>query len=200
MSFWGSLGGALRLTLVTWVVFGLGYPLIEVGLNQALWPYQAYGSLVWRNGQVVGSRLIEQRFRGPLWFHGRPSAIHDNPGTSGGSNLGPLSRRLAQHLNVRHEALLHAHPSLDGQRLPADMITSSGSGLDPDISPANALLQAPWVARARGIPIASVRAMIEHRIRGPWLGLFGSAHVNVLVLNLALAHFAKKNGDVSGKY
>lgn len=180
------LGGALRFTVLTWLVFGIGYPLLEVGVNQVLFPEFANGSLVRLHGQVVGSRLIEQRFTGPTWFHGRPSAVHDDPRSSGGSNLGPLSHKLLRHLVARRQRLDHLHPSLLGKRLPADMITSSGSGLDPDISPANAYLQVPWVARARGIPVAVVHHLVATHIRGPWLGLFGNARVNVLMLNLAL--------------
>ncbi len=180
------LGSAVRFTIVTWLLFGLGYPLLEVGINQVLFPGPANGSLVRLHGQVVGSRLIEQRFTGAAWFHGRPSAVHDDPRSSGGSNLGPLSSKLFRHLMERRQRLERHHPSLVGKRLPADMITSSGSGLDPDISPATAYLQAPWVARARGIPVAIVRRLVTSHIRGPWLGLFGNARVNVLMLNLAL--------------
>lgn len=179
-------GSAVRFTLLTWLLFGIGYPLLEVGVNQVLFPGPAHGSLVRLDGRVVGSRLIEQRFRGPTWFHGRPSAVHDDPRSSGGSNLGPLSHKLFRHLAARRKRLESLHPSLVGKRLPADMITSSGSGLDPDISPATAYLQARWVARARGIPVAVVRHLVATHIRGPWLGLFGDARVNVLMLNLAL--------------
>ncbi|MHB1567152.1 MAG: potassium-transporting ATPase subunit KdpC [Acidiferrobacter sp.] len=181
-----TLGSALRFTILTWVLFGLGYPLLEVGINQLLFPAAANGSLIRIHGQVVGSRLIEERFSGAGWFHGRPSAVHDNPMTSGGSNLGPLSPQLFQHLVARRAALLRAHPTLAHRRLPADMITSSGSGLDPDISPANAALQAPWVARARHLPLAFVRQRVAQATRGPFLGLFGSARVNVVTLNLSL--------------
>ncbi len=181
------LATALRFTLITWLLCGLGYPLVEVAINQVLFPAQANGSLIRVQGRVIGSRLIEQAFTGPRWFHGRPSAVHMNPTQSGASNLGPLSRRLARHLARRRARLVAQHPSLAGRRLPADMITSSGSGLDPDISPANAYLQARWVARARDVPLARLRALVGRHIQGPWLGLFGQARVNVLALNLALS-------------
>ena len=181
-----TFGTALRLTLLSWAVFGLGYPLLEVGINQLVFPGAANGSLVRVKGQVVGSRLIEQRFTGGGWFHGRPSAVHMNPRSSGGSNLGPSSAKLARHLAARRARLLARHPHLAGRRLPADMITSSGSGLDPDITPANAYLQAPWVARDRGLPLAVVRHLVARHVRGPWLGLFGQARVDVLSLNLGL--------------
>ena len=187
-----TFGTALRLTLLSWAVFGLGYPLLEVGVNQLAFPAAANGSLVRVKGQVVGSRLIEQRFTGSGWFHGRPSAVHMNPRTSGGSNLGPSSAKLARHLAARRARLLASHPRLAGQRLPADMITSSGSGLDPDITPANAYLQAPWVARSRGLPLAVVRHLVARHVRGPWLGLFGQARVDVLSLNLGLRRIAAR--------
>jgi K+-transporting ATPase ATPase C chain len=173
-------------------MFGLGYPLLEVGINQLAFPGAANGSLVRVKGQVVGSRLIEQRFTGAGWFHGRPSAVHMNPRSSGASNLGPSSAKLARHLAARRARLLARHPHLAGRRLPADMITSSGSGLDPDITPANAYLQAPWVARDRGLPLAVVRRLVARHVRGPWLGLFGQARVDVLSLNLGLRRIAAR--------
>ncbi|HUW98673.1 MAG TPA: potassium-transporting ATPase subunit KdpC [Acidiferrobacter sp.] len=184
------LGSAIRLTALTWVLFGIGYPLLEVGINQTLFPGAANGSLVRVDGRVAGSRLIEQPFTGPLWFHGRPSAVHDNPRTSGASNLGPASHQLFGELVARRALLDQAHPSLTGKQLPADMITSSASGLDPDITPASAYIQASWVARARGIPLDVVRRLVITHITQPWLGLFGNARVNVLMLNLALQNMA----------
>lgn len=187
-----TFGTALRLTLLSWVAFGLGYPLLEVAINQVAFPGPANGSLVRVKGQVVGSRLIEQRFTGGSWFHGRPSAVHMDPRSSGGSNLGPSSAKLARHLAARRARLVAHHPHLAGRRLPADMITSSGSGLDPDITPANAYLQAPWVARARGLPVTVVRHLVARDIRRPWLGLFGQARVDVLSLNLGLTRIAAR--------
>ena len=182
-----TLGGALRFTVLIWVVCGLTYPLLEVGLNQLLFPLTANGSLVRMDHRVVGSQLIGERFTGPGWFHGRPSAAGYHAMDSGASNLGPASRRLRDHLLARRARLVRQHPALAAVRLPADMITSSGSGLDPDISIANARLQAPWVARARGLGLAQVRALVTRATRGRWLGLFGEPRVNVQVLNWSLA-------------
>ncbi len=182
------------MTLLSWLMLGLGYPLLEVGVNQLIFPGPANGSLVRVAGRVVGSHLIEQRFRGSGWFHGRPSVVYMDPLSSGGSNLGPSSRRLARHLALRRVKLVARHPRLAGRRLPADMITSSASGLDPDITPANAYLQASWVARARGLPLALVRHLVTRHIHGPWLGLFGQARVNVLSLNLGLLRIVGRLG------
>ncbi|MDA8390303.1 MAG: potassium-transporting ATPase subunit KdpC [Gammaproteobacteria bacterium] len=182
-----TMGSALRLTVLVWLLCGLGYPLLEVGISDLAFPAAANGSLVRVDHRIVGSRLIGERFTGPMWFKGRPSATGDNPMHSGASNLGPLSRRLRDHLWARRAQLVRRHPSLAARRLPADMITTSGSGLDPDISLANADLQAPWVARARGLPLARVQALIAHAAHGRWLGLFGEPRVNVQVLNWTLA-------------
>ena len=192
---------AVRASLVTWVLCGLAYPLVLTGLGQWLMPSQANGSLA-RNadGVVIGSRLIGQLWNGPEWFHGRPSATTDtdpgdpsktvpapyNAASSGASNLGPTSRNLVERLSVDRKALEEAQPELAGTMLPADMLTSSASGLDPDISPANAALQATRVARARGVPQADIHALLDRQITGRSLGIFGEPRANVLDLNLAL--------------
>jgi len=171
------------------------------GIGQALLPFQANGSLeVAPDGTVTGSRLIGQQWEGPQWFHGRPSAITDtdssDPGrtvpapydaaNSGGSNLAPASKALTERLAADHKALELAQPELVGRALPADMLTTSASGLDPDISPADAALQVPRVARARGVPAEQIAALARQQIEGRSLGVFGEARVNVLRLNLAL--------------
>jgi K+-transporting ATPase ATPase C chain len=192
---------AVRASLVTWVLCGLAYPLALTGLGQWLMPFQANGSLA-RNpdGTVIGSRLIGQYWNGPEWFHGRPSATTDtdpndatktvpapyNAASSGASNLGPTSRNLAERLSADRKTLEEAQPELAGAMLPADMLTTSASGLDPDISPANAALQVTRVARARGVPPADIHALLDRQITGRSFGIFGELRVNVLDLNLAL--------------
>jgi potassium-transporting ATPase KdpC subunit len=192
---------AVRASLVTWVLCGLAYPLALTGLGQWLMPFQANGSLT-RNseGVVIGSRLIGQLWNGSEWFHGRPSATTDtdtndpsktvpapyNAASSGASNLGPTSRSLVERLSVDRKVLEGTQPELVGAMLPADMLTASASGLDPDISPANATLQVARVARARGVPPADIHALLDRQITGRSLGVFGEPRVNVLDLNLAL--------------
>jgi K+-transporting ATPase ATPase C chain len=197
----GIMLPALRVALVTWVLCGIAYPLAVTGLGQWLLPFQANGSLQQSPGRVViGSRLIGQEWTGPEWFHGRPSSTtmtdpNDpsatisapyNAANSGGSNLGPTSKRLAERLSEDRRKLEKAQPDLAGRFLPADMLTASGSGLDPDISPADAALQVGRIARARGIPSAKINALLERHITGRALDIFGERRVNVLELNLAL--------------
>jgi len=192
---------ALRASIVTWMLCGLIYPLALTGLGQWLMPVQANGSLeTGADGTVVGSRLIGQLWNGPEWFHGRPSATTDtdpndptktvtapyNAASSGGSNLGPTSKELGERLSADRKALEQVQPDLAGVKLPADMLTASGSGLDPDISPANAALQVPRVAQARGVSAAAVDALLAQHTTGRVFGIFGEPRVNVLALNLAL--------------
>jgi K+-transporting ATPase ATPase C chain len=166
------LMAALRASLVTWVLCGIAYPLTLTGLGQWLMPFQANGSLEKNpDGSVIGSRLIGQHWDGPEWFHGRPSATADtdsndpgktlpvpyNAASSGASNLGPTSKELAERLTADRKALEGAQPELEGTKLPADMLTTSGSGLDPDISPANAASQVVRVARARNARSGNLR-------------------------------------------
>ena len=193
--------GALRASLVTWALCGIAYPLALTGLGQWLMPFQSNGSLERNpNGAVTGSRLIGQAWNGPQWFHGRPSATTGtdpndptktvpapyNAASSTGSNLGPTNKDLLQRLLADRAALETMQPELAGEMLPADMLTTSASGLDPDISPANAMLQVAGVARARGVPPADINALLERRIAGRSFFVFGEPRVNVLDLNLAL--------------
>lgn len=180
---------ALRAALVLWLVCGLAYPLAVTALAR-LFPFQADGSLVRApDGTVLGSRLIGQNWTAPRWFHGRPSATGSTPydaGNSGGSNFGPTSDALARRLAADRKALEAAQPELKGIALPADMLTASGSGLDPEIGVANAMLQASRVARARGVPETTIRALVARQVTERSLGVFGDPRVNVLELNLAL--------------
>jgi potassium-transporting ATPase KdpC subunit len=185
---------ALRASLVLWVLCGIVYPLLVTGLGQVLFPFQANGSLeTSADGTILGSRLIGQEWSGPQWFHGRPSATTPMPydaAASGGSNLGPTSRRLAERLASDRKVLEAAQPELAGRALPADMLTASGSGLDPDISPADAVLQAPRVAAARGLPPKDVSALVARNTRGRAAGMFGEPRVNVLQLNRSIEHLS----------
>jgi len=201
------IASATRLTLATWLLFGLAYPLAVTGVAQLAFPHQANGSLIAGPGGVpLGAAQVGQRWTGAGWFHGRPSAITDtdpkdpsktipapyNAASSNGSNLGPTSQALHDRLFADHKALQQLEPGLSGQALPADLLTSSASGLDPDISPANALLQAPRIAKARGLPLERVQALVATQTVGRSLGVFGEPHVNVLSLNLALQAAAKR--------
>src|SRR5436309_4873328 len=172
------------LTLVT----GVAYPLLVTGVAQAVFPFQAQGSLVVKEGKVVGSALIGQPFDDPKYFWSRPSATSpfpDNAGSSSGSNLGPTNPDLAKAVQGRVEALRAADPG-NTALIPVDLVTASGSGLDPHISPAGALYQVPRVAKARGLDEARVRELVAQYTEGRQWGLFGEPRVNVLRLNLAL--------------
>jgi K+-transporting ATPase ATPase C chain len=177
---------AIRMLIVTAVVLGLAYPLFMTGAAQLLFPGRADGSLVTVNGRVIGSSLIAQAFTAPGYFHPRPSAADYNAMASGASNLGPTSRTLRDQVRAAVAAAVRGDPGLRSGVVPIDMVTASGSGLDPDISVANALAQAPRVAAARGILQARVTALIRAHTSGRQLGFLGEPRVNVLALNLAL--------------
>jgi len=176
---------AALMTVVTTVLFGIVYPLAMTGLAQAIFPAKANGQLIERSGRMIGSRIIGQTFSSPGYFHGRPSAAGAgyDAANSGGTNLGPTSRKLVDAVKAAVEAAKRENPSAP---VPIDLVTSSASGLDPHVSPAAALFQAPRVARERGVGEADVRRMIEARVEGRQWGLFGEPRVNVLELNLAL--------------
>ena len=178
---------ALAVALLAIILCGF-YPLAVWVLGQGLFPAKANGSLVVRDGRVVGSSLIGQRFSSPRYFHPRPSAAGQgyDAARSGGSNLGPLSKALAAAVSKRVDEYRAENGLPAGARVPADAVTASASGLDPDISPENASLQAPRVARARGLDEAVVRARIAACTEGRALGFLGEPRVNVLRLNLAL--------------
>jgi K+-transporting ATPase ATPase C chain len=194
---------AIIVLLALTVITGLAYPLAMTGVAGAIFPNQAAGSLVERNGQVVGSALIGQEFKDDKYFHGRPSATtaadpNDssktvsapyNAANSGGSNLGPTSKALNDRIKDDVEKLKAENPS---QAVPVDLVTTSASGLDPDISPEAALFQVPRVAKARNLPEATVRGLVAQTTQGRFAGLLGEPRVNVLALNLALDASATK--------
>jgi potassium-transporting ATPase KdpC subunit len=170
------------------VITGLVYPLVVTGIAQAVFPFQAHGSLIVEGGKVVGSALIGQPFDDPRYFWGRPSAttpFADNAGSSSGSNLSPTNPDLVRTAQARVDALRSADPG-NTAPVPVDLVTASGSGLDPDISPAAALYQAPRVARARGLDPERVRELVTRHTQGRSFGVLGEPRVNVLALNIAL--------------
>ena len=179
---------AILLTLVFCVLTGLLYPAVVTGLAQLLFPWQSNGSLVTVNGRVVGSALIGQPFTRPEYFHPRPSAAGNgyDATASGGTNKGPTDAKLADTLIAQAVA---NEVTLDGAergQIPADLVTSSGSGLDPDISPASARLQVPRVARARAAAESAIAALVARHTTGRQFGFFGEPRVNVLLLNIAV--------------
>lgn len=183
---------AIVLLLLLTAITGLAYPFAVTGIAQLVFPRQASGSLIMRDGKPVGSGLIGQSFTDPKYFWGRPSATTPQPynGTaSGGSNLGPSNPALTDAVEARITALRAADPG-NTTLVPVDLVTASGSGLDPDISPAAALYQVNRVAHARGLPVAAVRTLVGHHIRGRQFGVLGEPRVNVLELNLALDQLA----------
>jgi K+-transporting ATPase ATPase C chain len=177
------------MTIVLTVLTGLAYPLAIVGITRVLFPWQSSGSLETRNGQVVGAANIGQNFAAPRYFHGRPSAASDkgyDATSSGGSNLGPTNKALIETVRKRLKDELETDPGVAPGQVPIDLITASGSGLDPEISPAAAEIQVPRVAKARGMSQDVVEQLVRQNTRRRWLGVFGEPGVNVLLLNLAL--------------
>jgi K+-transporting ATPase ATPase C chain len=185
---WTFIAPAFRLTLVFTVLTGLVYPAVVTGIAQVVFPSQAHGSLVTVGDHVVGSALIGQSFGKPEYLHPRPSAAGQSgydASLSVGSNFGATNQKLIDRVKASAEQYRQENPDYAGP-IPADALTASGSGLDPQISPANADIQAARVARARGVDAGRVREVIARAIERPWLGFIGEPRVNVLLVNLAL--------------
>jgi K+-transporting ATPase ATPase C chain len=176
---------AVLMTIVTTLLLGVVYPLAVTGLSQMLFPDEANGQLIERNGHLIGSRIIGQAFVSPGHFHGRPSAAGTgyDAANSGGSNLGPTNKKLIEAVAANVQAAMKEN---SGTPVPIDLVTASASGLDPHISPAAALFQVPRVARERGMSAEEVRSLVVAHTEGRQLGFLGEPRVNVLLLNLAL--------------
>jgi K+-transporting ATPase ATPase C chain len=176
---------ALLMTVITTIIFGVLYPLAVTGLAQVFFPAKANGSLVTSNGKTIGSELLGQAFSEAKYFHSRPSAAGDgyDANSSGGSNLGPTNHQLTDRVNSDVQKLHVENPSTP---IPADLVTTSASGLDPDISPAAAEFQIPRIARERHISVTAVTALVQQNTKPRQLAVLGEPRVNVLELNLAL--------------
>lgn len=187
-SVWGT---SIRFTLIATVIFGLAYPLAITGIAHLLFPHQADGSLILKNGQIIGSKLLAQSFTSDRYFHPRPSAAGNgyDATSSGGSNLAQSSAKLVQRIQGDIDKLAaESH----GKPVPIDLVTTSGSGLDPDITPDAAYFQVPRVAKVRGLSEDQVSALVAKHTTGRQLGLLGEPRVNVLELNLDLDQQSSK--------
>ena len=183
-----SLRPAVSLLLLMTALLGVVYPLVVTGVAQLVFPWQANGSLIQRDGRIIGSTLIGQNFTDPKYFWGRPSATTPqayDATASTASNLGPLNPALIDAIKARVQTLRAADPG-NAPPIPVELVTASASGLDPEISPAAASYQAGRVARARGLPLPKVQALVASQLQGRLLGFIGEPRINVLELNLAL--------------
>ena len=181
---------SIRFTIVTTVLLGLGYPLLVTGIAGTLFPHKAAGSLIVKDGQVIGSELLAQSFTSDRYFHPRPSAAGNgyDATSSGGSNLAQSNKTLVDRIQSSIDKLAAENP---GHPVPIDLVTASGSGLDPDITPDAAYFQAPRVAKARGVSEDRIHQLIEQHITERQIGVLGEPRVNVLVLNLDLDKLSK---------
>ncbi len=182
---WAHLAPAIRVTIVFTVLTGGIYPAAVTGVSAVLFPRQAHGSLLTRDGKVIGSDLIAQNFTRPEYFHPRPSAANFDASASTGANWGPTNQKLIDRVKASIVQYRQENPDYTGP-VPADAVTASASGLDPEISPANAEIQLVRVARARGIQPDQVRVVVGEVTEGRWLAFIGEPRVNVLKLNLTL--------------
>ena len=183
-----QLWPALRINVFLTILLGVAYPLAVTGISQLIFPHQANGSLIAKGDQAIGSELIGQNFTKPEYFQPRPSAAGNDgydPTASGGFNLGPTNQKLIDRVKASVDKFHRENPDYHGP-IPADLLTGSGSGLDPDISPASAQAQAPRVAKARGISVDRINRLVAQYTKPPDFGLLGEPRVNVLKLNLAL--------------
>jgi K+-transporting ATPase ATPase C chain len=183
------VSSAIAIVVLT-AVFGFGYPLLMTGVAQVAFRHQADGSLVKVNGKVVGSELAAQEFKSPRYFHSRPSGVAYNAGGTSFANLGPTNPDLAKAISDQAKAILKLegpyNPGLTIHDIPVDAVTTSASGIDPDISPANAKLQSRRIAAVRHLPLATVQKLIKQNTDGRSIGFFGEPGINVLKLNIAL--------------
>jgi len=192
---------ALMATAVLTVLTGIVYPIAVWCIAQTIFPSQASGSLIVAGNKVVGSSLIGQNFSSPRYFQSRPSAAGDkgyDAAGSSGSNLGPTNKALIDAVKLRLKNFVESNPGTDARQVPIDLVTASGSGLDPEISPAAASLQVARVARARGLSEDQVRQLIAENTRSRSIGIFGEPGVNVLLLNLALDRATESHGATPG--
>ena len=191
---------ACRMTLVLTFLLGIVYPVAMTVLARVVFPSQAEGSLITRDGQIAGSELIGQNFTSPGYFNGRPSAAGDkgyDATSSSGSNLAPTNKSFIDTMKQRVKDVVGKNPGVTPAQVPVDLVTASGSGLDPEISPAAAELQVPRVAKARGLSEDTVRSLVSANSRPRWAGVLGEPGVNALELNLALDEMGKGSSTAS---